>query len=229
MPSVTLGLNKVEIAQFSEGEMILVESMDSVEQLSQILIDNRETLPRYHINAKGATSVEADFPNPYTIDLVPAGWLNGDTTITDGTSMYIQDSEITWSMEVWNRPETTQFFGIQFSSESPLYQQWHSAVDVGAFVPLVFEGTPTQYQSGVPFWVMISSLMLLGWVPFARILQHWLFCSLMNLKDHQKFIGITCVAFILAGMLTMAHMVIQRPGVQCLKPRNPQVNTHTPT
>ena len=40
-------------------------------------------------------------------------------------------------------------FGLQFSTESPLYQQWHSAVNVSAFVPLVFEGMPTEYQNGV--------------------------------------------------------------------------------
>lgn len=137
------------LAQFSEGEMVLVEPIADVNQLAQIRIDNRDSLARYQINAKGSTSVETDFPEPYTIDLLPAGWLNGDTSMSSGTSMYVQDSEITWSMEIWGRPDLAQFFGLQFSTESPLYQQWHSAVNVSAFVPLVFEGMPTEYQNGV--------------------------------------------------------------------------------
>lgn len=137
------------LAQFSEGEMVLVEPISAVNQLAQIRIDNRATLSRYHINVKGSTSVETDFPEPYTIGLLPAGWLNGDNSMASGTSMYVQDSAITWSMEIWGRPDLTQFFGLQFPTESSFYQQWHSAVDVSAFVPLVFEGMPTEYQSGV--------------------------------------------------------------------------------
>ncbi len=138
------------LAQFSEGEIVLVEPMGALDQLQQIIIDNRVFLPRYNINSRGSTSAEADFGNTYSIDLMPAHWLNGVTTVETGVSMYIQDSAVSWSFEVWGIPETTQFFGASFPSDNPIYEQWGSSVDVAAFVPLVFGGEPSSYSSGVP-------------------------------------------------------------------------------
>ena len=79
-----------------------------------IIIDNREFLPRYHINSKGSMFANSEFGLEYSIDLMPVGWLNDDNSISPSTSMYIQDSEVSWSLEMWGRPDSTQFFGIQF-------------------------------------------------------------------------------------------------------------------
>lgn len=138
------------LAQFSDGEMILIESIDNLDQLSEVVFDNRGFLPRYQINGLGSISAEADFGNEFSIDLLPAQWFNDNDTVETGVSMYIQDSEISWSIEVWGQPGLEQFFGLSFPAESSYYQQWSSEVDVAAFVPVVFPGEPSQYDSGIP-------------------------------------------------------------------------------
>ncbi len=138
------------LAQFESGEMILVEPLGSLDQLSNILIDNRDFLPRYEMNAKGSMFADSEFGGQISIDLLPVSWLNGDDSIVTGTSMYVQDSEVSWSFEMWGRPDSTQFFGLQFPTESIWYQQWHSEVDVAVFLPVVFSGEPTEYILGQP-------------------------------------------------------------------------------
>ena len=138
------------LAQFVQGEMVLVEPLGSLDQLSQIVLDNSAFLPRYKVNGLGSISAEADFGDEFSIDLLPAHWLNENTTIETGVSMYVQDSEISWSIEIWGQPSSEQFFGISFPSDSSYYQQWSSSVDIAAFIPLVFPGEPSEYDSGVP-------------------------------------------------------------------------------
>ena len=138
------------LAQFVQGEMVLVEPLGSLDQLSQIVLDNSAFLPRYKVNGLGSISAEADFGDEFSIDLLPAHWLNENTTVETGVSMYVQDSDISWSIEIWGQPSSEQFFGISFPSDSSYYQQWSSSVDVAAFIPLVFPGEPSQYDSGVP-------------------------------------------------------------------------------
>ena len=138
------------LAQFSDGEIVLVEPIDGLDQLAEIAFDNRQFLPRYQVNGLGSISVEADFGEEFSIDLLPAQWFNDNSSIETGVSMYIQDSEISWSIEVWGQPDLEQFFGLSFPTESTYYQQWSSEVDVAAFVPMVFPGVPSQYNSGIP-------------------------------------------------------------------------------
>lgn len=138
------------LAQFVQGEMVLVEPLGTLDQLAQIVLDNSAFLPRYQVNGLGSISAEADFGDEFSIDLFPAHWLNENTTVETGVSMYVQDSDISWSIEVWGQPSSEQFFGISFPSESSYYQQWYSSVDVAAFIPLVFPGEPSDYNSGVP-------------------------------------------------------------------------------
>ena len=138
------------LAKFVQGEMVLVEPLASLDQLSQIVLDNTAFLPRYKVNGLGSISAEADFGEEFSIDLLPAHWFNENTTVETGVSMYVQDSDISWSIEIWGQPSSDQFFGISFPMDSSYYQQWSSAVDVAAFIPLVFPGVPSQYDSGVP-------------------------------------------------------------------------------
>ncbi len=138
------------LARFSQGEMVLVEPIGALDQLEQIVIDNRNFLPRYQINGRGSISAEAEFGDEYSIDLLPAQWFNGVTSVDSGVSMYVQDSAVSWSIEIWGEPQPEQFFGLSFPSDSPFYEQWNSEVDVAAFVPIVFNGAPSQYSSGVP-------------------------------------------------------------------------------
>jgi len=138
------------LAQFAQGEMVLVEPIDRLNQLKQVVFDNRGFLPRYKVNGRGSISAEADFGEEFSVDLLPAHWLISDTTVETGVSMYVQDSEVSWSIEVWGHPNTEQFFGLSVPMDSPYYQQWKSEVDVAVFVPLVFSGVPSMYNSGVP-------------------------------------------------------------------------------
>ena len=138
------------LAKFVQGEMVLVEPLGNLEQLAQIVLDNSTFLPRYQVNGLGSISAEADFGEEFSIDLLPAHWLNQNTTVETGVSMYIQDSDISWSIEVWGQPTSEQFFGISFPSDSSYYQQWSSSVEVAAFIPLVFPGEPSSYNSGIP-------------------------------------------------------------------------------
>ena len=125
------------LAKFTDGEIVLVESLGDLDQLEQIVLDNRNFLPRYQINGRGSISAEADFGDLYSIDLISSQWFNGVTTVETGVSMYIQDSDVSWSFEIWGSPESNQFFGL-------------SEVDVAAFVPIVFSGQPSQYSNGAP-------------------------------------------------------------------------------
>ena len=138
------------LARFIDGEIVLVEPLGYLDQLEQIVLDNRDFLPRYQINGRGSISAEADFGDSYSIDLISSQWFNGVTTVETGVSMYIQDSDVSWSFEIWGAPESDQFFGLSFPSDSPFYQQWASEVDVAAFVPIVFSGMPSQYSNGAP-------------------------------------------------------------------------------
>jgi hypothetical protein len=138
------------LAKFIDGEIVLVEPLGYLDQLEQIVLDNRDFLPRYQINGRGSISAEADFGDSYSIDLISSQWFNGVTTVETGVSMYIQDSDVSWSFEIWGSPESDQFFGFSFPSDSSFYQQWGSEVDVAAFVPIVFSGMPSQYSNGGP-------------------------------------------------------------------------------
>ena len=138
------------LAKFTDGEIVLVESLGDLDQLAQIVLDNQNFLPRYQINGRGSISVEADFGGSYSIDLMSSQWFNGVTTVETGVSMYIQDTSLSWSLEIWGSPENDQFFGFSFPSNSPFYEQWGSEVDVAAFVPIVFSGMPSQYSNGAP-------------------------------------------------------------------------------
>ena len=138
------------LAQFVQGEIVLVEPLDNLDQLSQVVLDNSAFLPRYQVSGLGSISAEADFGEEFSIDLLPAHWLADNTSVSTGVSMYVQDSEISWSIEIWGQPSSDQFFGLSFPSESSYYEQWSSSVDVAAFVPLVFVGEPSEYDSGVP-------------------------------------------------------------------------------
>ena len=63
-------------------------------------------------------------------------------------SIYVKDSSNTLTIEVLiNHRE--KFFGSTFSTdaEENYYQQWSSAVDVATFIPLVFSGDPSVYES----------------------------------------------------------------------------------
>ena len=135
------------LAQLDEGELTVVESLSDLDVLSNIMIDNTDFLPRYHVNGKGSTSAEASF-GTYSIGLVPVHWLNGVTSVSVGNSMYVQDNVISWSFELWGKPNSSQFFGLNFPISSPLYEQWSSVVDVAPFVPMVFHGNPTVYVDG---------------------------------------------------------------------------------
>ena len=138
------------LAQFVQGEMVLVEPLDSLDQLDQVVLDNSAFLPRYQVNGLGSISAEADFGDEFSIDLLPAHWLADNTSVATGLSMYVQDSAISWSIEIWGQPSSDQFFGLSFPVDTSYYKQWSSSVDVAAFVPLVFTGEPSEYDSGVP-------------------------------------------------------------------------------
>ena len=102
------------------------------------------------MNGLFSISAEADFWEEFSIGLLPAHWLVDNTSVSTGLSMYIQDSAISWSIEIWGQPSSDQFFGLSFPVETSYYKQWSSSVDVAAFVPLVFTGEPSEYDSGVP-------------------------------------------------------------------------------
>lgn len=139
------------LAQFEQGEIVLVEPLDNVDQLAQVELDNSAFIPRYQVNGLGSISVEDDFGDEFSVDLLPVQWFNESSSVsTTGNAIYYQDSDIAWSIEVYDRPSSDQFFGLSFPTESYYYEQWSSFVDAAVFVPLVFTGTPMQYESGVP-------------------------------------------------------------------------------
>ena len=41
-----------------------------------------------------------------------AHWLADNTSVSTGVSMYVQDSDISWSIEVGDQPSSDQFFGL---------------------------------------------------------------------------------------------------------------------
>ena len=58
------------LAQFVQGEMVLVEPLDGLDQLSQVVLDNNAFLPRYQVSGLGSISAEADFGDQFSIDLL---------------------------------------------------------------------------------------------------------------------------------------------------------------
>ena len=146
------------LARFVQGEIVLVEPLDSLDALSQVVLDNSAFLPRYEINGLGSTSVNANFGEEYSIGLLPAHWLYSDTSSVDPCqnqdlitckTMHIQDEEtsVSWSIDVWDQPSTSQFIGTTIPTDSSYYLQWSSTVDVAVFVPLVFTGAPSTYDT----------------------------------------------------------------------------------
>ena len=127
----------------------LVEPLDSLDQLSQVVLDNSAFLPRYEINGLGSISVEAEFEDEFSIGLHQ---YIGSMTINSlkGIQYMLKTVQISWTIEVYDKPSREQFFGSTFSTdaEENYYQQWSSAVDVATFIPLVFSGDPSVYDSG---------------------------------------------------------------------------------
>ena len=137
------------LAKFSQGEMVLVEPVGDLDQLDEIYIDNRAFLPRYKVNGKGAVSAEADYTQTYSIGVVPVKWLMGVTSVNTLESMYVQDNVVSWSLEIWGKPTADTYLSANISTSSSFYEQWSSEVDIAPFVPTVFYGQPSTYQSGI--------------------------------------------------------------------------------
>ena len=56
-----------------------------------------------------------------------------------------QSSNNDWLIDLWGKPDDNQFFGTSFDVTSDAYIQWNEYVDVAAFIPVVYNGSPTAY------------------------------------------------------------------------------------
>jgi hypothetical protein len=139
------------LAQFEQGEIILVEPIDSLNRMSIIYIENDNFIPRYNVNARGSVSIDADFGSNFTIGAMPGAWINETGyNITPIQTMYIQENSTSWSFELWGQPGFSQYLDNSFEPTTDGYKQWSSYVDTAAFLPIVIEGTPTTYFNGEP-------------------------------------------------------------------------------
>ena len=206
------------LAQFVQGEMVLVEPLGRLNQLSQIVLDNTAFLPRYKVNGLGSISAEADFGDEFSIDLLPAHWLNEIQQSKQVFRCMFKTVIYPGRLKYGYQPSSEQF-GISFPSDSSYYQQWSSSVDVAAFIPLVFPGEPSEYDSGVPQQgVDIASTdTRLGAV--CKDSSTLSFTFLQEPRKPSEIYWYSLVGYGPVGMRNMGQMVYQALGVWYLRIR----------